>query len=58
MRELVAVHAPELLDDCLRLVGADPFERLEESTRERVAGAIGALEIAGRRDPGYTNIPL
>jgi acetyl-CoA carboxylase carboxyltransferase component len=27
-------------------------------TRERVAGAIGALEIAGRHDPGYTNIPL
>ena len=58
MRELVAVHAPELLDDCLRLVGADPFERLEESTRF-AQPAIFCTSVAGwRRAAGALPRPV
>ena len=33
MRELVAQHAPELLERVTELVGEDPFARVEENTR-------------------------
>ncbi len=33
MRDLVAEHAPELLDRCIAEVGEDPFDRVDESTR-------------------------
>jgi malonyl CoA-acyl carrier protein transacylase len=33
MRDLVAQHAPDLLDHCLELIGEDPFERVDDSTR-------------------------
>jgi malonyl CoA-acyl carrier protein transacylase len=48
MRELVAVHAPDLLEDCLRMVGDDPFERLDESTRF-AQPAIFCASVAGWR---------
>jgi malonyl CoA-acyl carrier protein transacylase len=33
MRDLVAQRAPDLLEQCLELVGEDPFARVEQSTR-------------------------
>jgi malonyl CoA-acyl carrier protein transacylase len=33
MRDAVQARAPDLLERCLELVGEDPFERVEESTR-------------------------
>ena len=48
MRELVAEHAPDLLDRCLHLVGADPFDRAAESTRF-AQPAIFCASVAGWR---------
>jgi len=33
MRDIVAAHAPDLLEQCLELVGEDPFPRADDSTR-------------------------
>jgi malonyl CoA-acyl carrier protein transacylase len=46
MRELVAERAPELLERCVRLVGEDPFARVEENTRF-AQPAIFCASIAG-----------
>jgi [acyl-carrier-protein] S-malonyltransferase len=46
MRDLVAAHAPDLLDRCLQLVGDDPFERAAESTRF-AQPAIFCASVAG-----------
>ena len=51
MRDLVAAHAPDLLDRCLHLVGADPFERAAESTRF-AQPAIFCASVAGWRALG------
>jgi len=48
MRDHVAAHAPELLERCLHLVGADPFARAAESTRF-AQPAILCASIAGWR---------
>lgn len=48
MRDLVAAHAPDLLDRCLRLVGDDPFDRAAESTRF-AQPAIFCASVAGWR---------
>ena len=48
MRDLVAQRCPELLDRCIELVGEDPFERVEESTRFQQP-AIFCASIAGWR---------
>jgi [acyl-carrier-protein] S-malonyltransferase len=48
MRDHVAAHAPDLLDRCLHLVGADPFERAGESTRF-AQPAIFCASVAGWR---------
>jgi [acyl-carrier-protein] S-malonyltransferase len=58
MRDLVAVHTPELLDDCVRLVGEDPFERVDESTRF-AQPAIFCASVAGwRRTAGAHPRPV
>jgi [acyl-carrier-protein] S-malonyltransferase len=46
MRDFVARRAPQLLERCLELVGEDPFERVEESTRFQQP-AIFCASIAG-----------
>ena len=33
MRDDVALGLPDLLEQCIELVGEDPFERVDESTR-------------------------
>src|SRR5688572_31159152 len=48
MRDLVAQRCPALLERCLELVGEDPFERVEESTRFQQP-AIFCASIAGWR---------
>ncbi|HWT94555.1 MAG TPA: ACP S-malonyltransferase [Solirubrobacteraceae bacterium] len=48
MRELVAAHAPELLERCVELVGTDPFPRVGESTRF-AQPAIFCASVAGWR---------
>ena len=48
MRDLVAAEAPELLERCLELAGADPFERAAESTRY-AQPAIFCASVAGWR---------
>src|SRR3712207_4132015 len=48
MRDLVAAEAPDLLARCEELVGADPFERVAESTRF-AQPAIFCASIAGWR---------
>ena len=48
MRDLVAAHAPDLLDRCLHLVGDDPFELAGESTRF-AQPAIFCASVAGWR---------
>jgi malonyl CoA-acyl carrier protein transacylase len=48
MRDDVAAAAPELLDRCTELVGADPFERVDESTRF-AQPAIFCASVAGWR---------
>ena len=48
MRDHVAAHAPELLERCLHLVGADPFARAAESTRF-AQPAIFCASVAGWR---------
>src|SRR5687767_12081529 len=48
MGDLVAAEAPELLERCLALVGADPFERVGESTRF-AQPAIFCASVAGWR---------
>jgi [acyl-carrier-protein] S-malonyltransferase len=51
MRDLVAESAPELLDRCIELVGEDPFERVEDSTRF-AQPAIFCASVAGWRRAG------
>jgi [acyl-carrier-protein] S-malonyltransferase len=51
MRDAVAAEAPELLDRCLSLVGADPFERVADSTRF-AQPAIFCASVAGWRRLG------
>jgi [acyl-carrier-protein] S-malonyltransferase len=46
MRDLVAGRAPDLLERCCRLVGEDPFPRVEESTRF-AQPAIFCASLAG-----------
>ena len=46
MRDLVAHHAPELLERCIALVGEDPFPRAGESTRF-AQPAIFCASLAG-----------
>jgi [acyl-carrier-protein] S-malonyltransferase len=46
MRELVAEHAPELLERVTQLVGEDPFPRVEENTRY-AQPAIFCASLAG-----------
>jgi [acyl-carrier-protein] S-malonyltransferase len=46
MRDLVAQHAPELLERCIALVGEDPFPRAGESTRF-AQPAIFCASLAG-----------
>src|SRR4051794_15978181 len=53
MRDLVAEHAPDLLDLCLNLIGDDPFERIDESTRF-AQPAIFCASIAGWRRSGLS----
>lgn len=61
MRDLVAAQRPELLDAACELVGEDPFERVDESTRfaqpaifcaslagwSRLRAAVDPLAVAG-----------
>jgi [acyl-carrier-protein] S-malonyltransferase len=51
MRDDVASHAPDLLDHALDLIGADPFERVDESTRF-AQPAIFLASVAGWRRSG------
>jgi len=53
MRELVAEHAPDLLERCERLVGADAFGRVDESTRF-AQPAIFCAGVASWRAAGGT----
>jgi [acyl-carrier-protein] S-malonyltransferase len=53
MRDLVADSAPHLLDRCRELMGADPFERVEESTRF-AQPAIFCASVAGWRRSGLS----
>jgi malonyl CoA-acyl carrier protein transacylase len=53
MRDLVADAAPDLLDRCLYLIGTDPFERVEESTRF-AQPAIFCASVAGWRRSGLS----
>ncbi len=46
MRDLVAQHAPDLLERCIALVGEDPFPRAGESTRF-AQPAIFCASLAG-----------
>jgi malonyl CoA-acyl carrier protein transacylase len=48
MRDLVAERAPDLLERCIELVGADPFDRVDESTRF-AQPAIFCASVAGWR---------
>ena len=49
MRDVVAQTCPQLLERCIELVGEDPFERVEESTRYQQP-AIFCASIAGWRE--------
>jgi malonyl CoA-acyl carrier protein transacylase len=51
MRDLVADYAPDLLDLCHFLIGGDPFERVDDSTRF-AQPAIFCAGIAGWRRAG------
>jgi malonyl CoA-acyl carrier protein transacylase len=51
MRALVAESAPELLDRCVELIGEDPFDRVEASTRF-AQPAIFCASVAGWRRSG------
>src|SRR3954453_12799764 len=51
MRDAVAEAAPELLERCLDLIGDDPFERVDESTRF-AQPAIYLASVAGWRRAG------
>src|SRR4051794_38880063 len=51
MRDLVAGFAPDLLDLCLDLIGDDPFERVDDSTRF-AQPAIFCASVAGWRRSG------
>jgi malonyl CoA-acyl carrier protein transacylase len=51
MRDIVTEVAPELLAHCLDLVGDDPFERVDESTRF-AQPAIYLASVAGWRSAG------
>jgi malonyl CoA-acyl carrier protein transacylase len=51
MRELVAVQRPDLLEAALELVGADPFEHVEEGTRF-AQPALYCASIAARQRAG------
>jgi [acyl-carrier-protein] S-malonyltransferase len=53
MRDLVAEHAPDLLDQCLELIGDDPFERVDDSTRF-AQPAIFCASVAGWRRSGLS----
>ena len=57
MRDHVARELPDLLERCIELVGEDPFERVDESTRYQQP-AIFCASIAGWRaldvDPAMT----
>ena len=53
MRDVVAASAPELLDQCLELVGDDPFDRVDDSTRF-AQPAIFCASVAGWRRSGVT----
>src|SRR4051812_19448566 len=53
MRDLAADHAPDLLDGCLELIGDDPFERIDDSTRF-AQPAIFCASIAGWRRSGLS----
>src|SRR3954451_18263066 len=51
MRDVVAEHAPDLLDGCLELIGEDPFDRVDDSTRF-AQPAIFCASVAGWRRSG------
>lgn len=51
MRALVADAAPDLLEHCIDLVGEDPFDRVEDSTRF-AQPAIFCASVAGWRRAG------
>src|SRR4051812_5046760 len=51
MRDLATEHAPDLLDQCLQLIGEDPFERVDDSTRF-AQPAIFCASVAGWRRSG------
>ena len=57
MRELVAEHAPELLELALAEVGADPFELVDEGTAYAqpaiVCASLAGWTRAGRPDAAY-----
>src|SRR5215207_3529629 len=53
MRDLVADHAPDLLDRCQELIGEDPFERVDDSTRF-AQPAIFCASVAGWRRSGLS----
>ena len=53
MRDLVAEHAPDLLAQCLELIGEDPFERVDDSTRF-AQPAIFCASVAGWRRSGLS----
>jgi malonyl CoA-acyl carrier protein transacylase len=53
MRDLVSEFAPDLLDLCLYLIGDDPFERVDDSTRF-AQPAIFCASIAGWRRSGLS----
>jgi malonyl CoA-acyl carrier protein transacylase len=51
MRELVAVQRPDLLEAAIELVGADPFEHVEEGTRF-AQPALYCASVAARQRAG------
>jgi malonyl CoA-acyl carrier protein transacylase len=54
---LVALHAPDLLDHAIELLGEDPFERAGESTRF-AQPAIFCASLAGWRSLEQAEAPL
>src|SRR3954469_240455 len=57
MRDLVADTVPDVLDHCLELVGDDPFERVDESTRF-AQPAIFCASVAGWRRSGLDAVDV
>jgi len=49
MREAVEENAPELLERCIELVGEDPFQRVEDSTRFQQPAIFCASIASWRR---------